>query len=244
MKKYTAALCLLLLLLSAALRAAAGEQLVVYLSGEALDATSIGINWLCTDKEDPAFTIDMQVQGVDRSVRMKTYDTYFSINHLYPGTPYVITVSSETGGSQTITVTTPAAEPFTDYSYALKATGLYKSYAGSREYTELSSLNSQTLPGEIYDYDFHFMFRFLMMASRAQKSETFELMLRLPNGDAYALSDILWYGKRTQTHTQYYAFTELLKEVLADYGAFPTGEYTLTACFVGKLAAQMTFMME
>ena len=242
MKAKAAAFGLLVLVLVLSLALASADGLVVYLSGESLDATSIAINWLCTDKEDPAFTVSSHVAGVDRTSQWLTYRNYYVINHVLPGTTYVISVSSST--TQTVTVTTPEADDYGEFNYQLLDTGLYKTYAGEEDYTALTALNSKTLPGEIYDYDFNFMFRFSLTASNKQKALPFELMLELPNGDVYALSDILWYGVRSETYTQYYSFNGLLAQVMADYDGFPTGDYTLYAYFDDDFAAGYTFLME
>lgn len=244
MKKRALAFCLLLTILTLSLGLASAGGMVVYLEAEIVSATSFSITWLCTDKDDPPFTIGIQQEGVDRVTTMNTYDTYFLVNHVSPDTTYTITVSSEGGQADTTTITTPGASDYSEYNYSLKDTGLFRSTAGEEDYAEITALNSKTLPGEIYDYDFSLMFQFRLTASKVDKSLGFELMLHMPNGDFYTLSDILWYTVKSQTVTQYYTFNELLEDVLADYGEFPAGEYTLSAYFESNLAAETTFTIE
>lgn len=242
MRHRAAARSLALALVVLCVGAAGADGLVVDLTGEALDATTLAVHWLCTDTENPAFTVTARMQGVDRTESWETRRNYYEIRHVLPGTAYEITVAS--ADRQTVTVTTPEADAYTDYGYRLLDTGLYQAAKGSKEYTALAALYSQTLPETLRANDIGFLFQFRLTASKKQKSLGFELLLQLPNGDVYALSDILWYAARSQTHTQQYAINGLLQAVYADYGGFPTGEYTLHAYFNGDRAADMTFTME
>ena len=88
----------------------------------------------------------------------------------------------------------------------------------------LTSLSGKTLPGEIYDYDFSFMFQSSMTASDEDKSMHCTLALRLPNGDLYSTDELIWYTLKSATTAQYVPFTDILQDILTDYGTFPAGE--------------------
>ena len=185
--------------------------------------------------------LNYHIDGLERNETRYTTDTYYRLNYLNPGTDYVLTVSTYGGGQASIAFATPGAAAYTDYHYQLLDTGLYRSKSGKKDYTEISALSQSTLPGEIYGYDFSMMFQFKLTASESDKSMHCTLALRLPNGDVYTKDDLVWYTHKSATSTQYVPFSDLLEDVLKDYGEIPAGDYTATAYFGGETAAEIQF---
>ncbi len=244
MKKQYAAFGLVLLLLVMSLGSAGADGTIRDLSAANIQTTSAEIAWNCTYKEDQMYTLAYRPTGLERYTTRGTHSLYYHVNYLNPGTTYELVVSTPQGSSASITFQTPEAEPYVKYGYQLLDAGLYKSPAGERNYAAVSSLNSKTLPGEVYDYTFSFMFQFSLTASKADKALDCLLVLRLPNGDVYSVNQMFWYTLKSATSTQYYPFTDLLKDVLHDYGEFPVGEYTLSTYFNGGFAASATITVE
>lgn len=244
MKKQFAAFGLALLLLAMSLGSAGADGTIRDLSAANIQTTSAEVAWNCTYKEDQMYTLSYRPVGLERYTTRGTSSLYYHVNYLNPGTTYELVVSTPQGSSASITFLTPEAEPFARYGYQLLDAGLYKSPAGQRNYTALTSLNSKTLPGEIYDYTFSFMFQFSLTASKADKALDCLLVLTLPNGDVYSANQMFWYTLKSATLTQYFPFTDLLTDVLGDYGEFPTGEYTMSTYFDGGFAASVAFMVE
>lgn len=243
-KKQGAAFWLLLILLASCLACAGAQEVVRDLSVSEIRTTSAVTRWNCTYKDDQQYTLTYHIDGVARETTRVTSELMYRIKDLTPATPYVLTVSAENGGTATVTFTTPYAIDYTKYGYQLLDTGLYKSTAGKKDYGELASLSSQTLPGEVYDYDFHFMLQFQLDETDGNKGMDFLLVLRLPNGDNYPISDEFWYREDGATVTEYVCLTDTLKDIMADYGGFPAGEYVLTAYFKGEFAAELAVAME
>ena len=244
MKKQYAAFGLAMLLLAASLMPAGADGYIRDLSAANIQTTSAEVAWNCTYKEDQMYTLSYRPVGLERYTTRGTYSTYYRLNYLNPGTTYELVVSTPQGNAETIVFSTPEAADYSEYNYQLLDTGLYKTPDGERNYAEVSSFNSKTLPGEVYDYDFYFMFQFKLTASEADKSLDCLLVLRLPNGDVYSTNQMYWYTLKSATHTQYYPFTDLLIEILDDYGEFPVGEYALSTYFSGGFAAATTFTVE
>ena len=244
MKKQYAAFGLAVLLLAASLAPAGADGYIRDLSAANIQTTSAEAAWNCTYKEDQMYTLSYRPAGLERYTTRGTYSTYYRLNYLNPGTTYELAVSTPEGNAETIVFSTPEATGYTKYGYELLDAGLYKTPDGERSYTELTSLSGKTLPGEVYDYDFCFMFQFKLTASEASKALDCLLVLRLPNGDVYSVNQMYWYTLKSATHTQYYPFTDLLIEILHDYGGFPIGEYALSAYFNGGLAAATAFTVE
>ncbi len=244
MKKRGAAFLLLLILLASGLACAGAQEVVRDLSVSEIRTTSAMARWNCTYKDDQQYTLAYHIDGVARQTTRVTSGLMYRIKYLSPATPYVLTVSAQNGGTATTAFTTPYAIDYTQYGYQLLGTGLYKSAAGKKDYAELASLSSQTLPGEVYDYDFHFMLQFQLDETDGNKVMDLLLVLGLPNGDKYPISDEFWYRENAATVTEYVSLTDTLKNIMADYSGFPTGEYTLTAYFKGEFAAELTVAME
>ena len=244
MKKVTAIGLIIALLVIGAPLAGAATNTVHNLLATVIDSTSVGVSWSTTETHGPLFTITCQAEGTDRITVRRTYHTYCSIHYLSPETTYIITVSTKLGGSAATTVTIPAPSSYADFNYQMLDTGVYKSTRYETDYAAVTTLQSTTLESELSDYDYSFLFRFKLAATRQNKYLDFELVLRMPNGDVYTIPDVLWYAATRTTVTEYYAFNSALKRIYRDYGSFPVGEYTLTAYIDNGIAAETTFTVE
>jgi hypothetical protein len=245
MMKKSLAFSLLLILLTASIGVSGAEGLICDLSNGVIKSISAETSWNCTYKEEQVYTLDYHVAGIERNEQRQTTDLYYRLNYLSPGTDYVLTVSTYTGGQASIAFTTPEAADYARYHFALLGTGLYKSRTGKKDYEEVTAaLSGKTLPGEIYDYDYSFMFQFTLTASDEDKSMHCTLVLHLPNGDAYSTDELVWYTHKSATLSQYVPFSELLQDILGDYGEIPAGGYTLNAYFDGENVAETTFTVE
>jgi len=245
MKKKCVAFGLLLVFLVTGIGVSGAEGLICDLSNGIIKSISAEASWNCTYKEEQVYYLDYHVAGIERSEQRQTTDLYYRLNYLSPGTDYVLTVSTYNGGQSSIAFTTYEAADYSRYHFNLLGTGLYKSRTGKKDYEEVTTaLNSKTLPGEIYDYDYNFMFQFKLTASDDDKSMHCTLVLHLPNGDVYSSDELVWYTHKSATLSQYSPFSDLLQDILSDYGAIPTGDYTVTAYFDGETVAEMTFTVE
>jgi len=244
MKKQLAAFGLLVLITAIGAVVASADGMICDLTVSTVKATSAEIVWNCTYKEDQTYILSYRIEGLERAAEQRTSQTYYRLSYLCPGTTYVLTVSTNNGGSSTVTFTTPYAVDYARYNYQLLDAGVYRSTAGRKDYAELASLSGKTLPGEVYDYDFSLMFQSSLTASEEDKSMHCTLELRLPNGDIYSTDELVWYTLKSATTEQYIPFTELLQDVLNDYGAFPAGTYTLTAYLNGSFAAETAIALE
>jgi hypothetical protein len=244
MNKRDAAVGLMVLILAIGVRMASAGGVIRDLSADAVNSTSIEAVWNCTDKDDPMYILTYRVAGQERAVRLNTHDEYYRFGGLCPGTTYEITVSTESGGTQSATVTTDTSPDHVGYNYQLLKAGVYQSSSGGEDYTAVTSVSSAALAGELGDTDFSLLFTFKITASETDRSMDFVLALRLPNGDIYTASDTYWYTQRSQTATQPYVLNDLLEEAASDYGAFPAGTYTLTAYLNGSFAAETAVTVE
>ena len=244
MKKLSTAFFLLLILLAFSLSPAYADGVIRDLAATEIRATSAMISWNCSVKDEQQYTLVFRVDGVDREEVRPITDTVYRLRYISPATTYVVTVSTNIKNARTITFTTPYAVDYTGYGYQPLELGLYKTRAGKKDYAALSSLNSKTLPGEVYDYDFHLKFQFQLAETDDLKHLNYVFLLRLPNGDVYSLHDAEWYTEDSVTVTEYWPLTETLMNIMRDYGGFPAGEYTLSAYLEGENAAQTMFMME
>ena len=244
MKKLSSAFFLILILLTASLSPAFAAGTIRDLAATEVRATSVMISWNCTYKDEQQYNVVFRVDGTDRDQARPITDTIYRLKYLSPATTYVLSVSTHLSNEKTITFTTPYAVDYSGYGYALLGTGLYKTHAGKKDYTELMGLSGKTLPGEILDYDFHFLFEFQLAETDDLKHLNYIILLHLPNGDFYSLHDAVWYTEDAQTVSDYWDLTDTLKEILKDYGEFPAGEYTLSAYLEGEFAADLTFTME
>lgn len=244
MKKLSTALFLLVILLSVSLSPAFAEGVIRDLAATEIRATSARISWNCTYKEEQQYTLTYRVDGTDRDVVRPITDTVYRLKYLSPATTYVLTVSTNTTNAKTITFTTPYAVDYAGNGYQLLDTGLYKTRAGKKDYAAVSALSSKTLPGEVYDYDFHFLFQFQLAETDDLKHLNYVILLHLPNGDVYSLHDAEWYTEDSQTVTKYWPLTETLTDIMHEYGGFPAGEYTIAAYLEGEFAAELQFTME
>lgn len=223
---------------------ASADGLISGLNVYEIRAASAVAAWNCTVKDEQEYTIAYHVEGIDRDTVRVTTNTDYRLKYLCPATTYVLTVSTVNGGSSTITFTTPYAVEYSRYGFLPLKTGLCRTTAGKKDYAGISSLSSGTLPGEVYDYDFYFMFQFTLAKSDGDKQLPCVLLLTLPNGDIYAMDAEYWYGEDSATITEYLCMTDTLKTVMADYDGFPTGDYTLTLYIKGEYAAEMTVAMK
>ncbi len=244
MKKLCAAFFLLLALLMVSLSSAGAEGVIRDLAATEVRATSAMISWNCTYKEEQQYTLTYRVDGTDRDEVRPITDTVYRLRYLSPATTYVLTVSTNMTNVRTITFTTPYAVDYTGYGYQLLDAGLYKTHTGKKDYAALTALSSKTLPGEVYDYDFHFLLQFQLQETDDLKHLNYIIVLRLPNGDVYSLHDAVWYTEDAQTVTLYWPLTDTLSDIMRDYAGFPTGEYTLSAYLEGEKAAELAFVME
>jgi hypothetical protein len=244
MNKRTAAIGLTVLILAIGVTTASAGGVIRDLSADAVNSTSIEAVWNCTDKDDPLFILTYRVVGQERAVRLNTHGEYYLFSSLCPDTAYEITVSTESGGTQTAIVTTDASPDHVGYNYQLLETGVYQSASGEEDYTAVTSLGGAALAGELDTTDYSLRFTFKITAAETDRTLDFVLALRLPNGDIYTASDTFWYTQRSQTVTQPYVFNDLLEEIADDYGAFPAGTYTLTAYLNGSFAAETAFAIE
>jgi len=242
-KKLTAViLALTLLITGLAAASAIGE--IADLTATAIDSTSVGVSWTAAGSDEPLYTVVCQTQGTDRSTQRRTYHPYCTINYLSPGTSYLITVSTKDGSVASTTITMPTPASYTDFNYQLLEVGVYESTQYEDDYYAITAINGATLADALDVDDFSFLFRFKLSATSQNKYLDFELTLTIPNGDVYTISDVLWYAMSRTTVTEYYAFDSALKRIYSDYGAFPAGEYTLTAYIDNGFAAETTFTME
>jgi hypothetical protein len=244
MKKQITAFFLLLILLTISLSSAYAEGDIRDLAATEIRATSAMISWNCTYKDEQQYDLVYHVDGVDRDEVRPITDTIYRLRYLSPATTYVLTVSTNMTNARTITFTTPYAIDYVGYGYQLLETGLYKTHAGRKDYTALTGLSSKTLPGEVLDYDFHFLFSFQLAETDDLKHLNYIILLHLPNGDFYSIHDADWYTEDSVTVSEYWNLTETLTEIMRDYGGFPAGEYSLTAYLEGEKAAELTFTME
>ena len=245
MFKKSLAFSLLLVLLTASLGVSGADGLIADLTNGVIKSISAEASWNCTVKEEQVYYLDYHIAGIERNERRQTTDLYYRLNYLSPGTDYVLTVSTYGGGQASIAFATPEAAPYARFHFELLDKGLYKSRAGKKDYEAVTAaLNGKTLPGEIYDYDYSFLFQFKLTASKAGKSMHCTLVLHLPNGDAYSRDELVFYTHKSATLSQYVPFSDLLQNVLKDYGEIPAGEYTLDAYFDGETVAGMAFTVE
>lgn len=243
MIRRTAAAFLTALLLATGAAASAGGM-IRDLSADAVGPTAVEAAWNCTDKDDPQYTITYRVAGQAREVRLNTREDYFRLGGLCPGTAYEITVSTESGGAQSVSVTTDASPNHVGYNYQLLEAGVVRSAAGKEDYAALTSLHGAALAGELGETDFSLRFTFTITAAETDRAIDFVLALRLPSGDIYTASDTFWYTQKSQTVTQVYVFNDLLEQIAADTGAVPAGTYTLSAYLNGSFAAETAFAIE
>ncbi len=243
MKKAAAlGLVLVLLVASVSLASAAGD--VKDLSATVMNMFSVGVYWNTTNENGPLFTVTCQEEGTDRVSERRTYHNYCAIKYLNPETTYIITVTTKSGGSASTVITIPSPSSYADFNYQLLDTGVFKSTAYANDNTAVSVLDGATLKGELSSYDYNFLLRFKVASTRQNKYLDFELLLRTPNGDVYTISDVLWYSGSRTTVTEYYTFDSLLKRIYNDYGAYPAGEYSLTAFIDNGIAAEAAFTVQ
>lgn len=241
MKKISAIFLTLVLLLAGITAASAAP--IPNLEAAALDATSIGVSWGVV-AGDPLYTVTCQTQGSDYATERRTYHLYATINNLSPGTTYVITVSTKSGHTGTATVTMPLPQDYMGFGYQLLDTGLYQSTKYETDYSAFTALTGAGLHETLTDKEYHFMFRFQLKPTRDQKYLDYELVLTLPSGDAYTVSDVLVYPGNDTTITEYLPFNAALRKLFNNYGAYPAGVYTLTLYISNDFAAETTFTME
>ena len=244
MKKICTAICAAVLLTAIGVTMASAATPIHNLNVAVYNSTSVGVVWSPLDTGEPLYTVTCQAEGTDRATERRTYRTYCTINYLSPNTTYVVTVST---GSRTssFTFTTPSPGSFTDYNYQLLDTGMYQSTRNETDYTPISALSAATLTDELGSYDINFHIRFRISATSKYKTLDFDLTLHLPNGDVYTIPEFVpSYGNSLTTVTEYYPINSALRRIHNDYGAFPTGEYTLTAYIDGGIAAETTFTVQ
>jgi len=242
MKKMSAVLLALILLLSGMTVALAAPP-IPNLQATPYDTTSIGVSWGAI-AGDPLYTVTCKTEGSDYSTERRTYHLYCTINNLSPGTTYVITVSTKSGYTSSATVIMPVPQDYTGFGYQLLDTGLYKSTKYETDYSAFTALTGAGLKETLTDTEYHFMFRFKLNSTRVQKYLDFELVLTLPNGDAYTVSNVLEYAGSRTTITEYVPFNSALRKLYNDYGEYPAGVYKLTAYIGNDYAAETTFTME
>jgi hypothetical protein len=243
MKKRSVAIFLILALLLSGITAASAAPPIPNLQATPFDTTSVGVSWGAV-AGDPLYTVTCQTEGSDYSTERRTYQLYCTINNLSPGTTYVITVSTRRGYTSSTTVMMPLPQDYIGFGYQLLGVGLYKSTKYETDYSAFTALTGTGLYDTLAETEYHFMFNFRMSATNTQKYLDFELVLTMPNGDAYTVSNVLEYTGSDTTITEYVPFNSALRKLYNDYGTYPAGVYKLTAYIGNDFAAETTFTME
>ena len=244
MKKISAAVVVIVLLMAAILSPASADGTIYDLTVNPLETTSLEASWSAVGTDEPLYTITCQAEGTDRITERRTYHTSCIINYLSPETTYIITVSTADGHMATATIAMPSPASYIDFNYSLLDVGLYQATADETDYAAFTTLTGATLADLLDGNDFHFMFRFKLAATTRPKYLDYELVVRMPNGDVYTVPDVFWYENNRTTITEYVPFTRAFEKILRDYGEFPAGEYTLTMYIDNGFAAETTFTME
>lgn len=243
MKKASIAVLLAAVLLLTCVAAASAAPIYNLLATPATP-TTLDVSWSAVGTDGPLYTVTCQAEGAERATERRTYQTNCGIHYLSPGVTYTVTVSTKGGATGSVTVTMPQASAFTGYGFQLLGTGLYASTANETDYAAFTALTAADLQPTLSEKQYHFMFRFSIASSRDPKYLDLELVVSLPNGDAYAVSPVLDPAGNLTTLTEYISFNSALRKIYADYGTFPAGEYTLTLYIDNGLAAQNTFTMQ
>lgn len=244
MKKAALALCLVLLLSALGTAMAGSISHIANLTVTPSSASSLFLQWSEYNDGDFLYTVTCQAEGTDRVTERRTYKTYGTLNYLVPGQSYIITVYAEGGNTLTATAATVSASPYADFNFTLRNTGVYQSPVDAETYTPVTTLSAATLSENLDANDYSMLLNFTMAATTENKYLDLQLVLYLPNGDAFTVDDVLWYDMNQTSASEYRVFTSALKKAYDAYGGFDAGEYTLSAYIDGMLAATATFTVE
>ena len=244
MKKIAVALCLVLLLSALGTAMAGSISNIASLTVTPSSASSLFLQWSEYNEGDFLYTITCQAEGTDRVTERRTYKTYGTLNYLVPGQSYIITVYADGGNTLTATAATLSASPYTDFNFTLRNTGIYQSPAEAETYAPVATLPAATLSDDLDAYEYSMLLDFTMAATTENKYLDLQLVLFLPNGDAFTVDDVLWYDLYRTSASEYRVFNSALKKAYVAYGGFDAGEYTLSAYIDGMLAATAAFTVE